>query len=118
MIDWLMQNIQVILIGIGVCVVLFWPQIKARVLAQGGQTDGSHEHMLDNCPCCHPPEPVKERSRKEWVTDVMEVRIYVAKRCLPKAVDACDVLINEIISGKPQTDDGVNAAFVVKKETR
>lgn len=105
MVEWLQNNIQNILIALGAAVVLFWPKIKEQLAALqsggGGSEQASNNHAHAGCPCCCPPEPVAEKTRTEWVADVMAVRIYVEKRRLPDAVAACDKLIHEIVSGKP-----------------
>ena len=87
MLEWITSNIDKLLIGLGAAVVLFWPQLKKQLAAlQGG---GQPKHHYDGC-CCV-PEPVQEKTRTEWVSDVMAVRTYVEKRKLPAAVEACDV---------------------------
>ena len=57
----------------------------------------------------------RKRLDTEWVSDVMAVRIYVDKRKLPEAVAACDTLIHEIVSGRPQLGE---ASVSVTKVTR
>ena len=111
MIEWLTQNIDKLLIGLGTAVVLFWPQIKKQLAALQGGEQTKHHH--DGC-CCV-PEPVQEKTRTEWVSDVMAVRTYVEKRKLPAAVEACDVLIHEIVSGRPHVE---GASVSVTKVTR
>ena len=100
MIEWITSNIDKLLIGLGAAVVLFWPQIKKQLAALQGGEQPKHHH--DGC-CCV-PEPVQEKTRTEWVSDVMAVRTYVEKRKLPAAVEACDVLIHEIVSGRPHVE--------------
>ena len=118
MIDWLFSNIDKVLIAIGAAVVLFLPQIKEQIAALqsgGGDKPAENGHTHGNCPCCCVPEPVQEKTRTEWVSDVMAVRIYVDKRKLPEAVAACDTLIHEIVSGRPQLGE---ASVTVAKVTR
>ena len=119
MIEWVQSNIQNILIAIGAAVVLFWPKIKEQLAAlqagAGSSEPANNSHSHANCPCCCPPEPVAEKTRTEWVADVMAVRFYVEKRRLPEAVNACDRLIPEIVSGKPQAMD---ASVTVAKVAR
>ena len=118
MIDWLFSNIDKVLIAIGAAVVLFLPQIKAQIAALqngGGDKPAENGHTHGNCPCCCVPEPVQEKTRTEWVADVMAVRIYVDKRKLREAVEACDTLIHEIVSGRPQLGE---ASVSVTKVTR
>ncbi len=118
MIEWIQNNIQNILIAIGAAVVLFWPKIKEQIAALqagGGEAPKENGHAHGNCPCCCVPEPVQEKTRTEWVSDVMAVRIYVDKRKLPEAVEACDKLIHEIISGRPQLGE---ASVTVTKVAR
>ena len=118
MIEWLFSNIDKVLIFIGAAVVLFLPQIKAQIAALqsgGGDKPAENGHSHGNCPCCCVPEPVQEKTRTEWVADVMAVRIYVDKRKLPEAVEACDTLIHEIVSGRPQLGE---ASVSVTKVTR
>lgn len=118
MVEWIQNNIQNILIAIGAAVVLFWPKIKEQLTAMqagGEQKPDSNGHSHNGCPCCCPPEPVVEKTRTEWVSDVMAVRFYVEKRRLPEAVNACDRLIHEIVSGKPQAMD---ASVTVAKVAR
>ena len=119
MVEWLQANIQNILIAIGAAVVLFWPKIKEQLTALqsgGGSSEPvNNGHSHAGCPCCCPPEPVAEKTRTEWVADVMAVRFYVEKRRLPEAVNACDRLIHEIVSGKPQAMD---ASVTVAKVAR
>ena len=111
MIAWVQENIQNILIALGAAVVLFWPQLKKQLAALQGGEQPKHHH--DGC-CCV-PEPVQEKTRTEWVSDVMAVRTYVEKRKLPAAVEACDVLIHEIVSGRPHVE---GASVSVTKVTR
>ena len=112
MITWIQENIQNILIAIGAAVVLFYPQLKKQLAAlQGGEQPKQYHH--DGC-CCV-PEPVQEKTRTAWVSDVMAVRTYVEKRKLPAAVEACDVLIHEIVSGRPHVE---GASVSVTKVTR
>ncbi len=118
MIEWITSNIDKILIAIGAAVVLFLPQIKAKIAelsAGGGEAPKENGHTHGNCPCCCVPEPVQEKTRTEWVADVMAVRIYVDKRKLPEAVEACDTLIHEIVSGRPQLGE---ASVTVTKVAR
>lgn len=121
MIAWITENIDKILIGLGAAVVLFWPKIKEQIAAlqAGGGEESSkpngNGHAHGSCPCCCVPEPVQEKTRTEWVADVMAVRIYVDKRKLPEAVEACDTLIHEIVSGRPQLGE---ASVTVAKVTR
>ena len=117
MIAWITENIDKILIGLGAAVVLFWPKIKEQIAAlQAGSGEApKEEHKHSHCPCCCVPEPVQEKTRTEWVADVMAVRIYVDKRKLPEAVEACDTLIHEIVSGRPQLGE---ASVSVTKVTR
>ena len=119
MIEWITSNIDKILIAIGACVVLFLPQIKEKIAAlQAGGGEASKDQPQGNhgnCPCCCVPEPVQEKTRTEWVADVMAVRIYVDKRKLPDAVLACDTLIHEIVSGRPQLGE---ASVSVTKVSR
>ena len=116
MIAWIQENIQNILIAIGAAVVLFWPKIKEQLAAlQNGGGEAPKEDKHTHCPCCCIPEPVQEKTRTEWVADVMAVRIYVDKRKLPEAVAACDTLIHEIVSGRPQIEGtSVTVAKVAK----
>ena len=117
MIAWITENIDKILIGLGAAVVLFWPKIKEQIAAlqAGGGEAPKEEHKHGHCPCCCVPEPVQEKTRTEWVADVMAVRIYVDKRKLPEAVAACDTLIHEIVSGRPQIEGtSVTVAKVAK----
>lgn len=117
MIQWIQDNIQNILIAIGAAVVLFYPQLKKQLeaLQAGGGEAPKDEHKHSHCPCCCVPEPVQEKTRTEWVADVMAVRIYVDKRKLPEAVEACDTLIHEIVSGRPQIEGtSVTVAKVAK----
>ena len=118
MIAWITENIDKILIGLGAAVVLFWPKIQEQIKALqagGGDAPKENGHTHGNCPCCCVPEPVQEKTRTEWVADVMAVRIYVDKRKLPEAVEACDTLIHEIVSGRPQIEGtSVTVAKVAK----
>jgi len=117
MIAWITENIDKILIGLGAAVVLFWPKIQEQIkaLQAGGGEAPKDEHKHSHCPCCCVPEPVQEKTRTEWVADVMAVRIYVDKRKLPEAVEACDTLIHEIVSGRPQIEGtSVTVAKVAK----
>ena len=117
MLEWIQDNIQNILIAIGAACVLFYPQLKKQLeaLQAGGGEDKKPEGHSSNCPCCCVPEPVQEKTRTEWVADVMAVRIYVDKRKLPEAVAACDTLIHEIVSGRPQLEGAsVTVAKVAK----
>ena len=118
MIEWVQNNIQNILIAIGAACVLFYPQLKKQLealQAGGGEQPKENGHSHGNCPCCCVPEPVQEKTRTEWVADVMAVRIYVDKRKLPEAVEACDTLIHEIVSGRPQIE---GASVTVTKVAR
>ena len=120
MVEWIFANIDKVLIAIGAAVVLFWPKIQEQLAALqsgGGDKPASNgdTHTHNHCPCCCVPEPVQEKTRTEWVADVMAVRIYVDKRKLPDAVAACDTLIHEIVSGRPQIE---GASVTVAKVAR
>ena len=104
MLDWIRENATNIVLGVGVLAILMWPQIKAglALLNEGGSTDEKPKGD-QHCPCCCMPEeePV-EKTRSEWTTEVISIRTYCEQRRLPEAVEACDTLIKEIVSGKPQ----------------
>lgn len=99
MFDWIKENLVGILAAVGAAVVLFGPQIKNKLLDSEGTKD--KPTTRHGCECCHPPEPIPERTKSEWCADVIEIRNYCEKRRLTQAVAACDTLISEIVSGKP-----------------
>lgn len=98
----------------GAVAVVFWPVIKDAIKAfraSGGigethaapavRSIGNHHVMnVEDCPCVEPQETIPDKNKSEWVAQTMEIRNYVEKKRLSKGVDACDVLIAEIVSGK------------------
>ncbi len=120
--NWDLQTIALIAGGVA---ILFWPTVSSAIKAfrsekkEGKDPEVSVEPvqtvgprngymLVDDCPCVETPEPVEEKSKSDWVAESMAIRNYVEKRRLSKAVDACDVLIAEIVSGKP--DNRIKAA--------
>ena len=117
-------DLQTIALIAGAVAVIFWPVIRDSIKSfraskespesvepsQPVQTVGPRNGymLVDDCPCVETPEPVEEKSKSDWVAESMAIRNYVEKRRLSKAVDACDVLIAEIVSGKP--DNRIKAA--------
>ena len=103
MIDWVRENATNIVLGVGVLAILMWPQIKAGLALLNGSEPEDKPKGDTHCPCCCLPEDQPpEKTRSEWTTEVISIRTYCEQRRLPEAVEACDTLIKEIVSGKPQ----------------
>jgi hypothetical protein len=95
MIGWIFENLDKVLIALGACVILFWPKIKAALSGASPAAPAS----TSGCPCCA-PKPAEEPV-SAWVNRQLEVRDYCERRGLAKAIEACDVVITEIITGEP-----------------
>lgn len=114
-------DFQTIAIIAGGIAIIFWPVVSNAIKAyraSGGEPSPSPQPSnapprsagprdnyihIDDCPCVEPQEAVVEKTKSEWVSECMAIRNYSTKRRLSKAVESCDVLISEIISGKPDS---------------
>lgn len=109
--DLIKQNLDKILIGLGLLCVLFWPKIKEGLaLAQGaappppanGQPAPPSNN--NNCCCCdEPTEPDYEESDKsEWVVTTMKTRAYCVDHRLSEGVELCEKLVGVLVAAKPE----------------
>lgn len=103
--DFIKNNLDKLLIGIGLLAVVFWPKIKAALAdAQGGteapsSTDKPAQH---NCCCNEPDEPdYEEADKSEWVVTTMKTRAYCVDHRLDEGVELCEKLVGVLVSAKP-----------------
>jgi hypothetical protein len=109
MFDLIKQNLDKILIGLGLLCVLFWPKIKEGLaLAQGAAplpppVDGKPSQSNNCCNCCEDPaEPDYEESDKsEWVVTTMKTRAYCVDHRLDEGVKLCEELVSVLVAAKP-----------------
>ena len=106
--DLIKQNLDKILIGVGLLTVLFWPKIKeALALAQGAAppppVDGKPLPSNNCCNCCdEPTEPDYEESDKsEWVVTTMKTRAYCVDHRLDEGIALCEQLVGVLVAAKP-----------------
>ena len=103
--DFIKNNLDKILIGIGLLAVLFWPKIKAAISeAQGGtEAPSSGKQPSTDCCCCDEPvEPeYSEGDKSEWVVTTMQTRAYCLDRKLDEGVQLCEKLIGVLVAAKP-----------------
>ena len=105
MIEWITSNIDKILIAIGAAVVLFLPQIKAKIaeLSAGGGEEASKSKQ-NNCCCCEADEPDydDEADKSDWVVTTMKTRAYCADHRLDEGVELCEKLVSVLVASKPK----------------
>lgn len=103
--DFIKNNLDKILIGIGLLAVLFWPKIKAAFSEASGGTDApaSGKQPSKDCCCCDEPvEPeYSEGDKSEWVVTTMQTRAYCLDRKLDEGVQLCEKLIGVLVAAKP-----------------
>lgn len=119
MIEWIQANIQNILIAIGAAVVLFLPQIKAKIAElQAPSSPPAPENDSQPHRCCCPHcvadvlEAAPEQKRSDWVVSVMEVRQYCESKRLTEGVELCDQLVGVIVKGNERSKTVVVAREV------
>lgn len=106
MFDWIKDNVDKILIGVGLLTVLFWPKIKdALAQAQGTAPpppESGKPSQNGNCCCCEPEEPeYQETDKSEWVVTTMKTRAYCVDHRLDEGVKLCEDLVGVLVSAKP-----------------
>ena len=109
MFDLIKQNLDKILIGVGLLAVLFWPKIKEALEQAQGETppppvDGKPSPSHNCCNCCDDPtEPDYEESDKsEWVVTTMKTRAYCVDHRLSEGVELCEKLVGVLVAAKPE----------------
>ena len=108
--DLIKQNLDKILIGVGLLAILFWPKIK-EALAQAQGTappppaNGQPAPPSNNNNCCCCDEPVEpeysEGDKSEWVVTTMQTRAYCLDRKLDEGVELCEKLVGVLVAAKP-----------------
>lgn len=106
MFDWIKENVDKILIGVGLLTVLFWPKIKdALSQAQGTAPpppESGKPSQNNNCCCCEPAEPEHDDADKsQWVVRTMETRAYCVDHRLDEGVKLCEELVGVLVAAKP-----------------
>jgi hypothetical protein len=106
--DLIKQNLDKILIGVGLLAILFWPKIKeALAVAQGEAppppANGQPAAPSNNCCCCDDPtEPdYEEADKSTWVISTMKTRAYCVDHRLDEGVELCEKLVNVLVAAKP-----------------
>lgn len=104
--DLIKNNLDKILIGVGLIAILFWPKIKAALSAASGGTDApasSGGKSSKDCCCCDEPEEPSytEGDKSEWVVTTMQTRAYCLDRKLDEGVELCEKLISVLVAAKP-----------------
>ena len=103
--DFIKNNLDKILIGIGLLAVVFWPKIKAALAeAQGGGTETpATKPPQQNCCHCEPDEPEydEEADKSEWVVTTMKTRAYCVDHRLDDGVKLCEQLVAVLVAAKP-----------------
>ena len=106
--DLIKQNLDKILIGLGLLCVVFWPKIKEGLaLAQGAAppppANGQPAAPNNNCCCCDDPaEPdYEEADKSTWVISTMKTRAYCVDHRLDEGVKLCEELVNVLVAAKP-----------------
>ena len=104
--DFIKNNLDKILIGIGLLAVLFWPKIKEALSeAQGGTDAPASSGGQSNKDCCCCDEPVEpeysEGDKSEWVVTTMQTRAYCLDRKLDEGVELCEKLVGVLVAAKP-----------------
>ena len=106
--DLIKQNLDKILIGVGLLTVIFFPQIKAALAAAQGAAppppvDGKPSPSQNCCNCCdEPTEPdYEEADKSTWVISTMKTRAYCVDHRLDEGVELCEKLVNVLVAAKP-----------------
>jgi hypothetical protein len=104
--DFIKNNLDKILIGVGLLAVLFWPKIKAALSEAQGGTDApassGGKQDKDCCCCDEPVEPeYSEGDKSEWVVTTMQTRAYCLDRKLDEGVELCEKLVGVLVAAKP-----------------
>ena len=105
--DFIKNNLDKILIGIGLLAVIFWPKIKAALSEVQGGTDAPasspSKQPNGNCCCCEPDEPAydEEADKSEWVVSTMRTRAYCVDHRLEEGVKLCEQLVGVLVAAKP-----------------
>ena len=103
MIEFIKENYLTILAGVGVIVVLFWPQIKASVLAAGTPDTAQTQSGGTWC-CCPPCETEPSEKRSEMLVHQYKIRTWLEKHRLDDgSLAASDKIIAVIVASKPKT---------------
>ena len=105
--DFIKNNLDKILIGIGLLAVVFWPKIKEALANTGAGTESapspSKQPSKDCCCCDEPQEPEydAESDKSEWVVTTMQTRAYCLDRKLDEGVELCEKLVGVLVAAKP-----------------
>ena len=110
------QNLDKILILIGILAVVFFPKIKEALAAQNGSsTNSKPQSSSKDCCCCDPAEPDHDDADKsQWVVRTMETRAYCVDHRLDEGVKLCEELVGVLVASKPSKQ----VAVIVKKGTK
>ena len=102
MLEWITSNIDKLLIGLGACVVLLWPQIKKQIAALQSGEQSNGQKQVPPC-CCCPEEPHHDDADKsQWVVRTMETRAYCVDHRLEEGVELCEKLVGVLVASKPK----------------
>lgn len=101
------QNLDKILILIGILAVVFFPKIKEALANTGAGTESApspnSQSKKDCCCCDEPTEPDYEESDKsEWVVTTMKTRAYCVDHRLSEGVELCEKLVGVLVAAKPE----------------
>ena len=104
--DFIKNNLDKILIGIGLLAVVFWPKIKEALANTGAGTESApspNGQPSKDCCCCEEPvEPeYSEGDKSEWVVTTMQTRAYCLDRKLDEGVELCEKLVGVLVAAKP-----------------
>ena len=105
MVQFIQENYLTILAGVGVVVILFWPQIKAAVLTAGtSEADAPvTTQSRPGCCCCPPCEDEPDKKRSDTLVEQYKIRTWLEKHRLDDgSLEACDKVIAVIASSKPR----------------
>ena len=102
--DWIKNNVDKILIGVGLITVLFWPKVKdGLALLQDSAPPPASGKPSSNCCACPPEEPEHDDASKEhWVVRTMEIRAYCLDHKLDDGTKLCEDLIAVLVAAKPK----------------
>ena len=108
--DFIKNNLDKILIGIGLLAVVFWPKIKEALDQAQGTAPAppppanGKPSQSNNCCCqCEPDEPEydEEADKSEWVVTTMKTRAYCVDHRLEDGVKLCEQLVAVLVAAKP-----------------
>lgn len=108
--DFIKNNLDKILIGIGLLAVVFWPKIKEALEQAQGTAPAppppanGKPSQSNNCCChCEPDEPEydEEADKSEWVVTTMKTRAYCVDHRLDDGVKLCEQLVAVLVAAKP-----------------